>query len=96
LLLLLSHPLYLSPDQIPRFALHLDRVSLVRVVELQQVLDPTKIRQGPPQQLQGARLLLLPLTLLLALLSLLLTLLWLLIALRHTFPPSLSQLGRSA
>ena len=94
MLLLLSHPLYLSPDQIPRFALHLDRVSLVRVVELQQVLDPTKIRQGPPQQLQGARLLLLPLTLLL--LSLLLTLLWLLIALRHTFPPSLSQLGRSA
>ena len=85
MLLLLSHPLYLSPDQIPRFALHLDRVSLVRVVELQQVLDPTKIRQGPPQQLQGARLLLLPLTLLL--LSLLLTLLWLLIALRHTFPP---------
>ena len=75
LLLLLLHLLYQVPDQVPGLALHLDCLPLVRVVELQQVLDLADIRQGAPQQLHRARLLLLAL--------LLLALALLLVALRH-------------
>src|SRR5215212_5184028 len=38
LLLLLLHPLYLLPHQIPRFPQHCDRVALLRVVEFHEVL----------------------------------------------------------
>lgn len=100
LLRLLLHPLNLRPDDIPGLALHLDRLALVRVVELEQALDPADVGQSSPKQLQRASLLLLTL-LLLALLSLLLALLLLalllLVVLRHAFlPTAWSQLGRSS
>src|SRR5918999_2130669 len=79
LTLLLLHRLYYLPDQVPGLALHLDSVGLVRVVELEQVLDAPDLAQGTCQHLRRALLLafLLLLTLGLLLLALLL------IALRH-------------
>ncbi len=105
LLRLLLHPLNLRPDDIPSLALHLDRLALVRVVELEQALDPADVGQSSPQQLQRASLLLLTLSLLallslllaLLLLALLLLVLLLLVVLRHAFlPTAWSQLGRSS
>src|SRR5919107_261079 len=75
LLLLLLHALDYFPDQVPGLALHLDGVGLVRVVELEQVLNAPDLAQGARQHLRRALLLLLPLGLLLLAL--------LLITLRH-------------
>jgi hypothetical protein len=58
LLALLLQPLDLVPDQIPRFALQLDSIALIGVVELEQVLDFPDVGQGATQHLQWARLLL--------------------------------------
>jgi hypothetical protein len=77
LLLLLLHTLDQVPDQVAGFALHLDRVALVRVVEFQEVLDLPDVGQCTTQQLHRTHLLLLLLTLGLLLLALLL------VALRH-------------
>jgi hypothetical protein len=83
LLALLLHRLYQLPDQVPGLPLHLDGLSLVRVVQLQKVLHPPDVGQGAPHDLDGALLLLLLLLLLSATLLLLLTTLLLLTAFRH-------------
>src|SRR5215211_8346821 len=79
LLLLLLHRLYYLPDQVPGLPLHLDGIGLVRVVELEHVLNAPDLAQGTCQHL--CRTLLLTSLLLLALGLLLLPLL--LVALRH-------------
>jgi hypothetical protein len=56
-LLMLLHALDLVPDQIPGFALHLDRIAQVRRLQLQQVLDLPDVGQRPCQQLRRTRLL---------------------------------------
>jgi hypothetical protein len=71
-LLLLLHPLYLSPHQISRFPQHCDRVALLRVVEFHEVLHLPDTLKCACQILCGALLLLL-LLLLSASLRLLLT-----------------------
>jgi hypothetical protein len=66
------HPLYLRPNQVSGLALDLDRLSLARVVHLQQVLYLPYVRQGLRQPLRRALLLTL-LLLALLLLALLLS-----------------------
>jgi hypothetical protein len=77
LLLLLLHRLYYLPDQVPGLALHLDGIGLVRVVELEHVLNAPDLAQGTCQHLCRTLLLASLLLLILLLLPLLL------IALRH-------------
>jgi hypothetical protein len=89
LLLLLLHGLYYFPDQIPGLPLHLDSVGLVRVVELEHVLNAPDLAEGTCQHLRRA-LLLLAFLLLLTLGLLLLALL--LIALRHLGLPTTRRL----
>ena len=79
LLLLLLHRLYYLPDQVPGLTLHPDGIGLLRVVELEHVLNASDLAQGTCQHL--CRTLLLASLLLLTLGLLLLSLL--LIALRH-------------
>src|SRR5215212_3242480 len=66
LLLLLLHPLYLLPHQIPRFPQHCDRVALLRVVEFHEVLHLPDTLKCACQILCRALLLLLLLLLLAA------------------------------
>jgi hypothetical protein len=66
LLLLLLHPLYLSPHPISRFPQHCDRVALLRVVEFYEVLHLPDTLKCECQTLCRALLLLLLLLLLLS------------------------------
>jgi hypothetical protein len=64
-LLLLLQELDLVPNQISGFALQLDRISLIRILQLKQVLDLPDVGQRASQQLQRSRLLTLLLLILL-------------------------------
>ena len=75
LLLLLLHPLYLSPHQVSRFSQHRDRVALLRSLEFQHVLHLPDTLKRARQALCGVHLLLLLLPLLLLAASLRLLLL---------------------
>lgn len=59
LLGLLLRPLYLTPHDVSRFSEHVDRVALIRIVQLDHVLDLPDLGQGSRQPLLGALLLLL-------------------------------------